>query len=119
MASRQGELRVAHIKQELRDKNFIKEQADTICALVNENGVLTRKLEKFEEAQKTGYMSYIENLDGYVIGVSAVQPYSKYTYLQDVPKEIGTLLYSKIPFYKMNDGKMIKDIQKYNTYKSV
>ena len=117
MASRQGELRVAHIKQELKDKNYIKQQADTICALVNENGVLTRELDKFKEAQKTGYMTYIEDKEGMVIGVSNVLPYSKYTYLQDIPVEIGTVLYNIDPFYKMNNGQLEKDTQKYNKYK--
>lgn len=101
------------------DSNKIKEQDDKISALTNENEVLESKLDKWITLQNKGYTACaIEN--GIVVYAVEVKPYSTFTYTQEIPSEMGKSLYPKFPYLKLDqNGKMIKDIQKYNIYRSV
>ena len=85
--------------------------------LVNENGVLTAKLEKHAQAQRDGYLAVATNKDGYVTHIAEVLGYSAYTYLQDIPSGIDSKLYSKIPFIELKDGNLIINQKKYKSYK--
>ena len=105
-------------KQGLKDRERIKELEDMNGVLENENGVLESKLEKWIKMQEKGYVA-VSIKNDLIVQAVQVLPNSIFTYTQEIPTEIGTALYSKIPFYKLENGKMIKDIQKYNTYKSV
>jgi len=103
---------------ELRD-NKIKELDDKISALQNENAVLERDLNVWIKQQENGYCWWIKNKDGYILDMGIVPPYSQFTYTQNKPKEIGTMKYSKIPFY-IEENKATKiDTQKYKIYASI
>lgn len=119
MAKGLGQIKVDAIKQGLKDETRIKELEDMNLALTNENEELETKLNKWIKMQEKGYTAVAIN-DGLIVHAVQVLPYSKFTYTQDIPREIGTSLYRSIPFYKLDsNGKMIKDIQQYNRYISI
>lgn len=73
------------------------------------------KLAKWELKQEKGYSWEISD-NGYIIGAGTVPPYPTFIYTQEIPNEIGTRAYRITPFYKNDNGKIEKDIQKYKKY---
>jgi len=102
----------------LRD-NKILELNEKILALGTQLSLEEAKVKKWETMQMNGYTAVAIN-DGYIMEAVTVPPYCTFTFTQDIPKEIGSRLYSNFPFVKLNEqGKMIFDSQQYKKYKGV
>lgn len=89
-------------------------------ALTNENTELEGKVKHWESMQEKGYTWVNTNPDTkLIIDAGTVLPSSRFTFTQEIPTEIGTALYKKIPYYELDsNGKMcINTAQKikYNT----
>lgn len=105
------------IKQLRKD---VKERDDLIGALSNENAELSAKLDKWIKLQENGYSWVAEDVNnGVILSAGTVLPFARFIYTQEIPIEIGMQLYKSFPFYKITDGKIDIDIQKYNKYKGV
>jgi len=115
--SKTGQRVVEHIKVKLSNEKRIKELEDMNLALTNENHELEVKLNKWIKMQEKGYTAVAINND-MIIQAVQVLPYSTFTYTQEIDSVINTALYSRIPFYKLDNGKMCIDTAqkiKYNT----
>ena len=108
-----------HADEIVKLKRELVEQQRINNVLMNENSELTGKLNKHDQAQKDGYLAIATDKDGMVTHIADVHGYSEYTFKQDIPVEIGSKLYSKIPFYELNEGHITKNIQQYKKYKGV
>jgi len=103
-------------KTTLKHTKYIKQLEDKNLALTNENQELEAQLDKWIKMQNQGYTAVAINNDMIVHAVN-VLPYSTFTYTQEIPEQMGTALYRRIPFYKLDsNGKMVIDLQKYNRY---
>ena len=102
----------------LRDKKIL-ELNDKMSAQANHIGEIERKLAEYDRKQRDGYCWEIENKDGMIIGMGTVPAYSKFTYPQDIPKEIGTAKYSSFPFYLREQGQIKIHTKKYMRYNSI
>lgn len=90
---------------------------DQISALTNENSELESKVNGWEDMQAQGYTAVILDEEGMIVNMVNVALRSKFIYTQDIPRQIGTALYDKISFYKLDEnGTVVKDTQKYNRY---
>lgn len=101
--------RLKLIKDNEAQRLRILELEDMNLGLTNENLELEAKLNKWINMQEQGYTAVaIEN--DLIVHAVQVLPNSIFTYTQDIPIEIGTALYSKIPFYELDsNGKMCID----------
>lgn len=113
-----GEVRKLNGDLKIAD-NKIKEQEDKISALQTQLGIEEDKVKKWEKLQANGYCWLIKDMSGMVIGMGTVPSYSQFTYTQNVPKEIGTMKYSKLPFYIEENNGIKIDTQKYMRYNSI
>ena len=102
----------------LRDKKILELQ-DKISALENENGVLEHKLAEYDRKQREGYCWLIKDKDGIVLDMGEVPGYSMFTFVQPIPKEIGTAKYRALPFYTEEQGHIKIHTKKYMTYNSM
>jgi len=94
------ELRTSHIRN--------KEKTDLIAGLVNENEVLNSDLNKWIKKQEDGY-SWVA-INDYIVAGGTVLPHSTFIFTQDIPDDIEN------GYYKLEEGTIVKDIQKYNRY---
>ena len=107
-----GQRVVEHIKIKLSNEKRIKELEDLVSGLTNENEELETKLNKWIKMQEQGYTAVAIN-NGLIVQAVKVLPFSTFTYTQEIPTEIGTALYSKIPFYELVNGEIcINTLQK-------
>lgn len=74
------------------------------------------KLEQYINKLQKGALAYTIN-DGYISNAVLIPNDFETTYPQDIPKEINTTLYQKYPFYKMEEGIIVKDEEQYKKYK--
>lgn len=89
---------------------------DFIATLTTENLQLGHINEDLRNRFMTGGIAYTIN-NGYVSSAIEIKPISEWTYTQEIPKEIGTALYSKIPFVKVVDRQLTIDTKQKNKYK--
>jgi len=110
--------------KELKDKarldnNRIKQQEDFILAQITHIAELENKIKAWEKKQKNGYTAVVI-VDDMISQAVTVPAGSRFTYTQPIPKELGSAYYDANKFYELNqNGKMIKNIQKYNRYVNI
>ena len=117
------------LSEKIQDNRKLKDEAIALKSTIKDNeekikGLQTHlseeeaKVKKWEKMQEQGYTAVTIN-DGMITNATTVLPYSTFTYTQKIPKEIGSGLYAKFPFYRLADGKMVIDTQKFMRYKSI
>jgi hypothetical protein len=103
----EGKLRKAELQH--------KDDLDIIATQNTELLELNQRIKDLRERFEKGGVIYTVN-NGYVSSAKQMLPFSEWTYDQPIPKEIGTKLYTKIPFYKIEDRQLVEDTKQKNKY---
>ena len=97
------------------DYTVLEESYNSLTLAYDE---LNAKLNKIE---REGALGYILNEQGYIIETSVLNPYSERTFIQELPSELqsalGTKLYNRFPFGKVEKGIVVIDTEQYKKYK--
>ena len=110
----EAQQKIKQLEHDLKEKNIDYKVLDSkFNAMSQEKDYWEQK---FNLLQKGAVLYTMDQFD-YIDNAVLIPAYFESTFVQVVPKEIGTTIYNANRFYKVVNGNIEIDIEKYNEYK--